>query len=133
MKRTPLALIALALLASPAVLHGQHRINPMIALHEQGLPVFGIAHPPFTAGRGRGAGAGGNGEAAPAQPDLAQVARETVAYRLGDYELNSWSTASAVRPSLVSDAIMPRRSDATVSRSASSARPASRTRLSAEA
>jgi 4-hydroxy-2-oxoheptanedioate aldolase len=97
MTRIPLALLALALLSGPALLHAQDRINPMIALHERGLPVFGVAHVPFTAGRGRGAGAGGNSESVPAQPDLALVARETVAYRMGDYELNSWSAASASR------------------------------------
>ena len=28
------------------------RINPMIALHEKGLPVFGITHPAIVAGGG---------------------------------------------------------------------------------
>jgi 2-keto-3-deoxy-L-rhamnonate aldolase RhmA len=90
--RIALGLLALVLCLCPASLASQDRINPMIALHERGLPVFGIAHVPFTAGRGGGA----NG-AARVEPDLAAVARETVAYRLGDYELNSWSPASAAR------------------------------------
>jgi 4-hydroxy-2-oxoheptanedioate aldolase len=102
MTRIPLALLVLALLASPAAVHAQaqspDRINPMIALHEKGLPVFGVAHVPFVAGgRGRGAGGGVDGQSAPAQPDLAAVARETVAYRLGDYELNTWSSPNAAR------------------------------------
>ena len=33
---------------------GPHRLNPMIALHEKGLPVFGITHPAIAPGRGRG-------------------------------------------------------------------------------
>jgi 4-hydroxy-2-oxoheptanedioate aldolase len=92
MTRTAFGVLALVLSLGPASLEAQDRINPMVALHERGLPVFGIAHVPFTAGRGGGA----NG-AARVEPDLAAAAKETVAYRLGDYELNSWSPASAAR------------------------------------
>ena len=75
------------------------RLNQMIPLIEQGLPILGIAHPPYAArrrGRGRGQGAG---EAAPSppQPDIAAAARELVAYQLGDYELNTYSPNSVDR------------------------------------
>ena len=44
-------LLGLALMASPTVTQAQAagRMNPMIALHEKGLPVFGITHPTITA------------------------------------------------------------------------------------
>jgi 4-hydroxy-2-oxoheptanedioate aldolase len=80
------------------------RLNPMIALHENGLPVFGITHPAIVAGgRGRGMtpGAAGGGSSAPAtpppQPSLMEAARETMAYRLSDFDYNSYSTANAER------------------------------------
>ena len=76
------------------------RLNQMIPLIEQGLPVLGISHPPYAAGRrGRGRGQGA-GEAPPAvapEPDLAEAAREMVAYQLGDYELNTYSPNSVDR------------------------------------
>jgi 2-keto-3-deoxy-L-rhamnonate aldolase RhmA len=102
MKRTPLALLSLALLAAPAGIQAQAqgRLNPMIALYEQGLPVFGVAHVPFVAGgRGRGAAAGADGQTAPApaQPDLAAAARELMAYKGADYEYNTWSSPNAAR------------------------------------
>ncbi|MBI4472248.1 MAG: hypothetical protein HY646_06240 [Acidobacteria bacterium] len=89
-------LIVLTVLASLMVGQAQtvRRLNPMIALLEQRLPVFGITHPAIVAGqRGRGA--------APAQPVpqpvIADAARETVAYKLGDFQYNSYSPASADR------------------------------------
>jgi 2-keto-3-deoxy-L-rhamnonate aldolase RhmA len=124
-------LLGLALLASPTVAKAQAaqggRMNPMIALHEKGLPVFGITHPQITAGRGGGGGGGGRGAAAagaagaraggggapagapaaggaaggggaarggaaaaPAQPvDLAAAARETLGYKLADFQYSS--------------------------------------------
>jgi 2-keto-3-deoxy-L-rhamnonate aldolase RhmA len=78
----------------------------MIPLIEQGLPVLGLAHPAYAAGRGGGggrgrAGANGAGAAAateaPPQPVIADVARETVAYTLGDYVLNTYSPATVDR------------------------------------
>ena len=93
MNRISFAVLALVISLVPASLGAQGRLNPMIALYEQGLPVFGVAHVRFTAGGGRGAADG----QAQAEPDLAAVARETVAYRLGDYEYNTWSSASADR------------------------------------
>jgi 4-hydroxy-2-oxoheptanedioate aldolase len=92
MSRIAVGSLALALITAPLTLHAQERINPMIALHERGLPALGVSHPAFTAGRGGGA----NG-AAPAAPDLSEVARETVAYGLADYVFNTWSSAAAPR------------------------------------
>ena len=43
---TLLALSGLAL-SSIGLAQGPDRINPMIALHERGLPVFGVTHPPI--------------------------------------------------------------------------------------
>lgn len=62
------------------------RLNPVIPLLEQGLPVLGVVHPPYTAGRG-------GSEA----PDLEAAARELVEYQLGDFVLNSYSPRSADR------------------------------------
>jgi 2-keto-3-deoxy-L-rhamnonate aldolase RhmA len=74
---------------------GQRRLNPMIALHEKGLPVFGITHPAIVAPRGRGAAA----ETAPpaALPSLMDAARETMAYKFADFDYNSYSAANAER------------------------------------
>jgi 4-hydroxy-2-oxoheptanedioate aldolase len=81
-------------------------MNPMIPLIEQGLPVLGLAHPPYAAGRGGGggrgrAGAAGGAPAAPQtpppQPNIAEAARETVSYTLGDYVLNTYSPATVDR------------------------------------
>jgi 2-keto-3-deoxy-L-rhamnonate aldolase RhmA len=75
------------------------RLNPMIALHEQNLPVFGITHPAIAAGgRGRGATADAAAPATPpAQPSLLDAARETMAYPFADFDYNSYSPASAER------------------------------------
>jgi len=78
------------------------RLNQMIPLIEQGLPVLGITHPPYAAGRGgRGRGRGqGVGVAPPdvvPEPDIAEAAREMLAYQLGDYELNTYSPNSVER------------------------------------
>jgi len=53
-----------------------NRINPMITLHEQGLPVFGLYAPRARAGRG-----------APEGPEKtpAELAAETLGYGLSDY------------------------------------------------
>jgi 4-hydroxy-2-oxoheptanedioate aldolase len=82
------------------VAQGQNRqqhLNQMIPLLEQRLPVLGIAHPGITAGRGGGRGGAAPTEPPPAPPALDQVAKETVAYKLGDYEYNSYSPNSAQR------------------------------------
>jgi len=83
----------------PEVAPSQDRLNRIIPLLEQGLPVFGIAHPPYVAGRrrpGRNTAEASLG-GPPQQPDLAESARELVAYQLGDYELNDYSPDSADR------------------------------------
>jgi 4-hydroxy-2-oxoheptanedioate aldolase len=97
--RISVGLVGLAMLGSAVAGEAQSatgRLNPMIALHEQGLPVFGISHPGINAGRGGGGGRGGAGGAAAPQPTtpppapvLADVARETAAYKLGDYMYTS--------------------------------------------
>jgi len=100
--RLGLAALGLALLAPQTLVSAQggDRLNPMIALHEKGLPIFGIAHPGLTAGRGgRGGRGGATGTAAagaetpppppPPAPVLSDVARETVGYKLADYHNTS--------------------------------------------
>jgi len=67
------------------------RLNQMIPLIEQGLPVFGVSHPPYAAFQRR---RGGDAEPTP-QPDLAEVATEILSYPVGDYELNNYSPATA--------------------------------------
>ena len=104
MRSRSLALIlGVCVLGVSAIAQGQgpRRLNPMITLHEKGLPVFGITHPAITAGRG---GRGGGGAAAsaapatpPAQPSLIDAARETMAYKFSDFAYNSYSTATAER------------------------------------
>ena len=80
---------------------GPRRLNPMITLHEKGLPVLGITHPAIVAGRGRGTTAGaadaGARRDASAPPSLVDAARETMAYRFSDFAYNSYSTANADR------------------------------------
>jgi 4-hydroxy-2-oxoheptanedioate aldolase len=83
------ALTALALAgAASAQSQPAERLNPMIELHEKGLPVFGITHPSI---------GGGRGGAAATAPALADVARETLAYRFADFQYNSYSPGSAAR------------------------------------
>jgi 4-hydroxy-2-oxoheptanedioate aldolase len=95
-----LGVVGFVVLASAPTeqVEAQDRLNQIIPLLEQGLPVFGIAHPPYTAGRGGRGGGRGGGTAQPAAPpqlDLAEVAKEMVAYRRADYALNSYSPNSA--------------------------------------
>ena len=99
---------AIGLALSADVASGQaqpaDRMNRMIPLIQQKLPVLGINNPAYApGGRGGGRGRGGAGAAqagagaattpppAPAPIVMADVARETVAYTLGDYVLNSYS------------------------------------------
>jgi 4-hydroxy-2-oxoheptanedioate aldolase len=110
-----LGAVGLALVASAGAGRAQSaaggattdRMNRMIPLIEQGLPILGINNPAYAAGRGGGGGgrggrggAGGAGAtggapapaaAPPPQPDINAVARETVDYMLGDYVLNTFS------------------------------------------
>jgi len=72
------------------------RINPMIALHERGLPVFGVTHPPIVAGRGPGG----------VPPSLADAARDTMAYRFSDFAYDNYSSATADRFALYMRALI---------------------------
>ena len=47
--------------ASPEQASSPDRLNQMIPLIEQGLPVLGIAHPPYAASRPRGGRGRGSG------------------------------------------------------------------------
>lgn len=84
--------------AEPAQVAVPDRVNRMIPLIEQGLPVVGIAHPPYAAsrrGRGRDQGTGEPPPSVVPEPDLAESARELMAYPLSDYVLNSYSPNTA--------------------------------------
>lgn len=97
-------------LSSVTTAQAADRINPIIALQEKGLPIFGISHPAIVRFQGRGGGRGGPpgapgaaagaagaaGAAAtnaapppppPPQPEivLSDVAKETVNYKRADY------------------------------------------------
>ena len=104
MRRSSVAIaISVALSADVAGGQGQpaDRMNRMIPLIQQKLPVLGVNNPayaPRMGGGGRGRGGAAPGAVAPTTPPPAQapivmadVARETVAYTLGDYVLNSFS------------------------------------------
>jgi 2-keto-3-deoxy-L-rhamnonate aldolase RhmA len=91
------ALLVVTGLTGSALVKAQatDRMNPIIALQEKGLPVFGIAHPAIVA-RGAGRGRGGDPAAAPTPPPappppivLSDVAKETVAYTRADYLFTS--------------------------------------------
>ena len=78
------------------------RMNPIIALQEKGLPVFGIAHPaiaPRGAGRGRGAAADPAAPPPPPPPAivLSDVAKETVAYARADYLFTNGTSDTFLR------------------------------------
>ena len=98
-------LIAASLAAlMPVQAQNKGRLNPMIALHEKGLPVFGVTHPAISVGQ-RGFRGGGqtpppapdSPPATPPQPVLADVARETMAYKFSDFEYDSFSPTTAER------------------------------------
>ena len=94
---TALALSALAF-SSIVMAQGSARINPMIALHERGLPVFGVTHPPIVAGgRGPASAAGSNAPVAAPLPSLVDAARETMAYRFSDFAYDNYASANADR------------------------------------
>ena len=97
--RSLVTLLALAgfLFSSIGLAQGPARINPMIALHERGLPVFGVTHPAIVAGRGPGNAPAGAAAAPAALPSLVDAARETVAYRFSDFAYDNYSSASADR------------------------------------
>ena len=94
----PLVWTAAAFSTALPSAQGPRRLNPMIVLHERGLPVFGVTHPAIAAGGGRGRGAVADPAAPPpAQPSLSDAARETMAYRFSDFEYNSYSPENADR------------------------------------
>lgn len=98
---TLLALAGLAF-SSIGLAQSPGRLNPMIALHERGLPVFGVTHPPIVAGgRGPGSAVGANASAPtpapPPLPSLVAAARETMAYRFSDFAYDNYSSANAER------------------------------------
>ena len=85
-------------LSSIGVAQVPERINPMIALHERGLPVFGVTHPPIVAGgRGPGGTAAASTPAPAPLPSLVEAARETMAYRFSDFAYDNYSSATADR------------------------------------
>ncbi len=83
------------------------RLNPIIALQEQGMPVFGISHPAIVRRAGRGGGRGGRGGAPTTPPTtpaaplpeivLSDVAKETVDYRRADYLFTSGTSETFLR------------------------------------
>jgi 2-keto-3-deoxy-L-rhamnonate aldolase RhmA len=84
--------------SSIGLAQGPARINPMIALHERGLPVFGVTHPPIVMGRPGPGGTAAAKVAAPASlPSLVDAARETMAYRFSDFAYDNYSSATADR------------------------------------
>lgn len=101
--RSVAVVLGLVMLASAiGQAQGQKRLNPMVALHEKGLPVFGITHPAITAGGRGGRGGPGGAPADPAAPppplpSLMDAARETMAYKYADFDYNSYSPANAER------------------------------------
>jgi 4-hydroxy-2-oxoheptanedioate aldolase len=81
---------ALLSLSLPGEAQVQRRLNPMIALHEKGLPVFGITHPAIAVG-------GRNPSPTATPPSLTDAARETMAYQFDDFAYNNYSPANAER------------------------------------
>ncbi len=99
---------AVPLMSSAAAAQASGRMNPIIALQEKGLPIFGISHPAIVArpmgGRGRGGPPGATTVApdappAPAPPPivLADVAKETVDYKGADYLFTSGTSETFLR------------------------------------
>lgn len=71
--------IAALVVGNPSALEAQERLNPMIALHEQGLPVFGLYAPANRRGRA---------EAAEETKSPMQLAQETLGAAASDYVFN---------------------------------------------
>lgn len=88
--RLSLALALVAALALPVtvpvtITAQSGHLNPVITLHEKGLPVFGITHPQIVPRGGRGR-RGAAPEAPPPPPiNLSDAAKETVAYTRADF------------------------------------------------
>ena len=99
-----LALLVVTGLAAsiPVGAQATGRMNPIIALQEKGLPVFGIAHPaivPRGAGRGRGAAVDPATPPPPPPPPivLSDVAKQTVAYNRADSLFPSGTSETFLR------------------------------------
>ena len=91
---------------SAATAQPTDRLNPIIALQEKGLPVFGISHPAIVRRTGRMGGPGGapgaaTAPATPAAPQpeivLSDVAKETVGYKRADYLFTSGTSDTFLR------------------------------------
>jgi 2-keto-3-deoxy-L-rhamnonate aldolase RhmA len=97
--RSLVAVLALAsvIASSTGLAQSPDRINPMIALHERGLPVFGVTHPAIVPGRAPGGAPGAGAPVAAALPSLMEAARETLAYRFSDFAYDNYSSANADR------------------------------------
>lgn len=89
------AILSVLSLPSAASAQSNDRLNPVIALQEKNLPVFGISHPAIIR-RAPGGGRGGPPGAAPTTPPatppaplpeivLSDVAKETVDYKRADF------------------------------------------------
>jgi hypothetical protein len=95
----------------PATAQSKDRLNPIIALQEQGLPIFGISHPMIIRRAGRGGPPpGAPGAVPPATPPtpvaaaaplpdiiLSDVAKETVGYTRADYLYTSGTSDTFLR------------------------------------
>lgn len=81
--RTTIGMATLALTVGPPSAQAQsaERLNPMIALHEQGMPVFGLYAPRARTGRGRRGGAAPAGLA----KTPTELASETLAFGSSDF------------------------------------------------
>ena len=106
MRLFPILSVVVALglpVSAPLTAQSPDRMNPIIALHEKGLPAFGIAHPRIAnrgrRGRGRGRGAAANAAATTPPPpiDLAEAAKDTVAYDRADYLYTSGASETFLR------------------------------------
>jgi 2-keto-3-deoxy-L-rhamnonate aldolase RhmA len=115
--RRSLALVTLVTcsLATPSAASAQSkdRLNPIIALQEKGLPIFGISHPVIVRRAGRGGPPPGAPGAAGAMPPaaaptappsaplpeivLSDVAKETVGYTRADYLYTSGTSETFLR------------------------------------
>lgn len=103
---------AAAVAAAPLAIGAQSsdRMNPIIALQEKGLPIFGISHPAIVRRVARGGGppgapgmppAAAPAPATPAAPlpeiVLGDVAKETVGYRRADYLFTAGTSETFMR------------------------------------
>jgi len=90
--RTWLAVVGVAVIGAAGVGEGQKKhLNPMIELHMQKKPIFGLYAPANPRGRGnRGAAAGATAPAtpppaAPAPKTPAELAKDAIAYEKSDF------------------------------------------------